>query len=311
MWTPLFLAGIGLGALGLGTAAWIARTRTTRHVEGLVAALLADATTPPDAPDRSAAAFAALPPPIRRYLRHVLPPGTPPVRRVRIEQSGTFRTAPDAAWRPFTATQHATTAPPGFVWDASIHVMPLLPVRVLDAYHDGRGELCARLGGLVTVAAPAPSPDLDEGELLRYLAEAPLYPTALLPGRGVTWTAIDDDSARATLTDGATTASLVFHVNERNEVDRVSGTRGFTHDDGTVEPRPWTGVWRRYRRHDGLRVPTAGEVGWGPPGAAASYWRGRMDRIEYAFGPTDPGPAPASGADAVTSSRPGAPHARP
>jgi hypothetical protein len=205
---------------------------------------------------------------------------------VRIEQSGTFRAGDATApWRPFTATQHVTTRPPGFVWDAIIEMMPGIPVRVLDAYHDGRGTLQARLGGVVPVMDAEPTPELDEGELLRYLAEAPLYPTALLPGMGVTWSPIDDRAARATLTDRGTTASLVFHFNDRNEVARIAGERSFTREDGTSEDRPWTGYWRTYAARGGMRVPTSGEVAWvHPDDGEVSYWRGHMEAIEYTSG---------------------------
>lgn len=82
----------------------------------------------------------------------------------------------------------------------------------------------ARLGGVLTVMDAEPCPELDEGELLRYLAEAPLYPTALLPAMNATWTPIDDHSARATLTVQGTTAALVFHFNERNGIAPVEGS---------------------------------------------------------------------------------------
>jgi hypothetical protein len=197
-------------------------------------------------------------------------------------QRGTFRGDATGDWSPFTATQHVTIRPPGFVWDASIRMMPLVPVRVLDAYHDGRGLLRARIGDAFTVMEGEPSPQLDEGELLRYLAEAPLYPTALLPAMGVTWTPIDGRSARATLTDRGTTASLVFHFNEENEVARVEGERSFTKDDGTSEDRPWAGYWRRYAERDGMRVPIEGEVAWIHPDVGeASYWRGQIETISY------------------------------
>jgi len=61
--------------------------------------------------------------------------------------------------------------------------MPGIPVRVHGMYRDGRGPLQARLGGVLTIMDAGP-PELDEGELLRYLAEAPFYPTALLPAMG-------------------------------------------------------------------------------------------------------------------------------
>lgn len=138
------------------------------------------------------------------------------------------------------------------------------------------------MGGILTVVDAEPSPELDEGELLRYRAEAPLYPTALLPAMGATWAPVDDHSARATLTDRGTTATLVFHFNERNEIARVEGERSFRTDDGTSDYRPWVGYWRNYEERDGMRVPTEGEVAWVHPDAGeVSYWRGRMDAIVY------------------------------
>ena len=43
---------------------------------------------------------------------------------------------------------------------------------------------------------------LAEGELMRYLAEAAWYPTALLPSQGAQSEPVDADSTRATLTAG-------------------------------------------------------------------------------------------------------------
>lgn len=288
MWTNLFLVGAGLAVVGLLGVAIVERTRTEQETTQLVDDLLA-AADEGASPVVWPADLEDVPAPVQRYLAHVLPDGQRRVTGVRIEQSGTFRDAdPDSDWRPFTATQHVTTRPPGFVWDASIQVIPWVPVRVLDAYHNERGRLRARLGGVLTVMEPPSSATLDEGELLRYLAEAPLYPTALLPGTGVKWTPIDDRSARATLTDGETTATLTFSFNAEDEVERVVGTRGLMTDDGTTEDRPWIGYWRRYVERDGLRVPTEGEVAWElPKGEKVSYWRGHVDALEYCVGKDD------------------------
>lgn len=281
MWIRRLLAGLGLAAAGLAGTAVLLRARRARKTDRLVDDLL-DAFVP--GPDRVVRRgdLAALPPPVRRYLRAVLREGQPRIERGRMEQRGTFRGDAAAPWRPFTATQHVTVRPPGFVWDATIEMLPGIPVRVVDAYHDGRGLLRATLGGVLPVMEAAPGAALDEGELLRYLAEAPLYPTALLPDAGVEWAPIDDASARATLVHDGTTAALTFHFNERNEVERVEGPRGFTHEDGTVELRPWVGYWRRYRERGGMRVPTEGEVAWrDPEQGEVPYWRGRIDRLTY------------------------------
>lgn len=118
---------------------------------------------------------------------------------------------------------------------------------------------------------------------MRYLVEAPLYLTALLPGMGVEWTPVDETSTLATLRHGDTTASLVFHGNEKNEVDRVWGHRGFLADEDCSEQRPWAGDWWNYQVRAGMLVPTDGKVAWIENGGEFSYLRGHIDSIEYQF----------------------------
>lgn len=283
MWIKLLLGSLGVAATGLLVAAVVGHIRNDRQTNRLVEALLADASSSETEAGRRVFRtddLVGLPAPIQRYLRHVLKEGQPYVQTARMEQSGTFRGTPDAEWSPFRAVHHVTTVPPGFVWDATIDMVPLVPVRVVDAYQAGRGFLRARVGGLVTVSNPAPGAELDEGELLRYLAEAPLYPTAFLPGNGIAWTPIDDRAARATLEHEGTTASLVFHVNDRSEIEGVTGRRSYLKKDGSSEFRPWRGYWRHYDVRNGMRVPLDGEVAWMHPEGEVSYWRGHLEAYD-------------------------------
>lgn len=145
-----------------------------------------------------------------------MPEGHPHVRTARLRQRGEFRLGgEDAPWRPIASTQHVSTRPPAFVWDGELALFPCLPVRVVDAYARGEGILRARLASALPVASAGPGPGMDEGELVRYLAEAAWYPTALVPGHGVAWEAVDDRSARATIEHRGVTASAVFGFDDR------------------------------------------------------------------------------------------------
>ena len=117
-------------------------------------------------------------------------------RRASRRRASSSSTRRRSAGRPFTADQLVTVRPPGFDWDARIRMLPGLSVFVRDAYREGAGLLRAEAAGLVTVADLPPSPDLARGELLRWLAEAPWFPTALLPSQGVRWEALAEDRAR-------------------------------------------------------------------------------------------------------------------
>mgnify|MGYP000436381060 CR=1 FL=1 len=226
--------------------------------------------------------FADLPPPVRQYFERVLPEERTDIQTARIQQAGALRLGDsESPWRPMEATQHVRTDPPGFLWDATVAVAPLVPAQVVDAYEDGTGSLEATLYSTVTVADAERGPALDEGELLRYLAEAVWYPTALLPRNGVEWEPIHDRAARATLSHRGTTATLTFYFGADGLVTRVVGDRPRRLDDGRYETTRWTGHWRDYAERDGVLIPTSGEVAWNLPGETRTYWRASLESIEY------------------------------
>ena len=219
-----------------------------------------------------------VPAPVQRYFETVLDDGQSHVRSVRLRQHGELRLGgPDASWRSLEATQHVTTSPPGFVWDATIDVLPMLPARVIDRYSHGDGTLDARLCSAISVADAGPSPDMNAGELVRYLAEAVWYPTALLPANGVEWDGIDERSAMATLDHEGASASVVFHFDENDEISSVTTERYRQEDDSYA---PWTGYFREYERRNGMRVPTAASVEWNLPDGDLQYWRATIDEID-------------------------------
>jgi hypothetical protein len=274
---PLGALGLALGLVGVAAVA-VGRARIDDETGRRVAALSAGAVGPTDGVRRDDDAH--LPPPVRRYFDAVLTEGRSPVRTARLEQRGEFRLGGrEGSWKPMTATQHYAVDPPGFVWDATIAMAPLVPVRVVDAYERGEGSLRGLVWSTVPVAGAEPGPALDEGELLRYLAEAVWFPTALLPAAGVEWTAVDGDSARATLDDRGTTASAVFHFDEDDLVERVAVDERYRQE--TDDYAPWVGRFGRYRWVDGVRIPTAASVEWTTPEGPLPYWRARITAVDY------------------------------
>ncbi|MCL1466505.1 DUF6920 family protein [Argonema galeatum] len=221
-----------------------------------------------------------LPVPVQRFFRTVLKDGQPIASAVKVVHQGQFNMSEtEAKWSPFTSTQLVITQRPGFDWDARIHMAPGLKVFVHDAYVFGEGTLHASLLGLVTLANVRGTPEMAQGELMRFFAETAWYPTALLPSQGVRWEAIDDTSARGTLTDGATTVSLVFRFNAEGSIDTVRAEARYR---GLV-PTPWEGRFWGYTVRNGMQIPLEGEVAWQPPEGSWPYWRGRITEINHEF----------------------------
>jgi hypothetical protein len=225
--------------------------------------------------------LAALPPPVKRYLEKALEPGMALNRRIRLQQHGLFNIDQEKGqWQPLQAVSHITTSPPGFLWDARISLVPPLRIRVVDYYREGQGGLSGKLLGTLPVVAAPPAPELDQGELLTWLAEAVWYPMALLPGNGISWTPLDERSARATVDDGHHRVSLDFHFNQRDEVSRIHSEGRARLVDGRYEMTPWSGRFRDYGRISGMLIPREGEVLWHLPGGDLPYMRARIDNLE-------------------------------
>ncbi|MGM0604871.1 MAG: DUF6544 family protein [Halobacteriota archaeon] len=222
-----------------------------------------------------------LPAPVTRYFETVLEDGQPYVRSVRLTQRGQFRLGDRSSpWKRLSATQQFTVDPPGFIWDATITPIPYVPVRVVDAYVCGAGSVRADLGSIVPLARADASPEVNVGELTRYLAEAVWFPTALLPTEGVRWEPIDDRTARATIDHAGTSASLTFHFDDRNLVDRVVAADRPRAVDGGFEQTEWTGYFDEYDRKNRMVVPTAAAVEWNLPDGPLPYWRGTIESID-------------------------------
>jgi hypothetical protein len=219
--------------------------------------------------------------PVQRFFRVALTPGRPMLSALTLDHAGTFNMSERGErWLAFSSHQRVVLARPGFDWDARIRLLPGLSFRVHDAYVGGEGILSARLLGLPVLNLRG-TPELARGELMRFLAEAAWYPTALLPSQGVQWTPIDDRCARATLADGSTQVSLTFSFGTDGLIESVRAEdRGRT-VAGKVIPTPWEGRWGRYGERDGIRIPLEGEVAWILPDGRKPYWRGRITRLEY------------------------------
>lgn len=283
------VVGLGLGTLLVVLA--IASVVGTRRWAAGTTALRArlEAARRPIVPARVDLAQAEqLPPPVARYLRLVLEDGQPMIAAADLVHEGTFNMGTDTPrWRPFTSTQRVTALRPGFDWDGRIAIVPGLAARVHDSYVDGEGILHAAALGLVTLVELRGGGDVARDELMRFLAEAAWYPSVLLPGHGITWEAVDDTSARATLVDGPHAVTLLYRFGSDGLVASVHAEARGRAVDGEMIPTPWEGRFRDYRPVGPTPIPFAGEVGWHRPDGWWPYWRGHLVSAVHHLATTD------------------------
>lgn len=225
-----------------------------------------------------------LPEPVARHLRQVLPEGTPIIRAADVVHAGTFNMGPTGEqWKPFTSRQRVVTRRPGFLWDGRVAMAPGLAVHVHDAYVDGEGILEPAILGLFTLVNLRDRGEVARGELMRYMAEAAWYPTALLPSQGMHWEPIDDHSARATLIDGDVRLTMTFRFGADGLIETIRAEdRGRTVGDKVI-PTPWEGRMFDYQRRNGPLVPVQGEVAWLTPEGRLPYWRGTIRELRFQY----------------------------
>ncbi len=265
----------GLHAFG----AWRWKLAAHGLVERLEGAQAAAGTARYDAEE-----IADLPAPVRRYLQLALTDGQPIVRTADLAMTGIFNLSVDVPkWKPFTSRQHVTTRRRGFFWDARIMMFPGVPILVYDAYIAGEGMLRPSILGLYSMGDIRGGGEIARGELMRFFAEAVWYPTALLPSQGVTWVAVDDASAKATLTDGPISLTMLFRFGADDMVASIhADSRGGTLN-GKMVMMPWECRMSNYKMRDGMRVPFRGEAAYVTPDGEKPYFRGTITQIAYQF----------------------------
>jgi hypothetical protein len=285
-WLPFAASALGAAALTTVSLAGLAMRRWQLETEHLVKRLASTRTAELDRPRAvSFAALTSLPPPVQCYFRSVLRDGQPFIRAARIVQAGQFNMSTGSNdWRSYEATQFYHISPPGYVWEARIRLAPLLDVLVRDAYVARHATMRGAVMAAVDVVNERDRPELDEGALQRYLAEAAMFPTAL-PERGVVWTPIDENHATASLTDGATTACLDFAFAATGEILGVSTARRWRAEKSDYVIGAWGGRYGRYEVRSGMRVPSEADVYWNVDGRRCSYITIRVTDASFDFEP--------------------------
>ena len=228
--------------------------------------------------------FALLPEPVSRYLKYALTNRQSIITLMRMEQTGSLRknTITDK-WVRFTASQLVTSSAKGFIWNAKMATPFETHVGVLDSYVAGVGSARVNFLSAIVLARETGAQELNSGDLLRYLAEAVWYPTALLPESGVVWTAINSTASLATLSDGETSVSLEFRFNTLGEVISIYSPDRFRSLDGDYIQMPWEGHFKNYATQSGMKVPSYGEVGWYESGILQLVWKGNINNIRFGF----------------------------
>jgi hypothetical protein len=256
------VASVGI----LGTWVSVNSLRLSRQVARDARVLLETASALRPALER----LAQLPVPVQRYLGFALGPEPRPLSSVRFRHGGRFRSKLDGPWQPIRGEQYDTLDPPGFIWWGRVSAAPGVWIDARDRGVGGKGNMLVSLASSVTLFDRV-GPELDQGAMLRLLSDFVLFPSVLLDERYVSWEAVDERHARATLRAPGISVSGTFEFGEDGLARSFSAERYL--DSGAGAPRllPWSGDYEDYRAVNGLLVPHH----------FIGYWHVAGERIAY------------------------------
>jgi uncharacterized protein DUF6920 len=223
-----------------------------------------------------------LPDPVVRYFRKVLRDGQPLIRGANLTQTGEFRTGPKNKWRPFHAMESFSIDQPAFSWNATIRIWSFLKMTVQDAYCDGQAATHGKIGA-VELFRVHNDLRLATAALQRFLAEAPWFPTILLPSKRVRWIEVDNNHAQAMLSDSGIDVSMYFEFSKSGEIIGVFTPGRYQYDKGEYHLEPWGGYFHDYENRNGILIPASAEVEWLSPEKNFCYYKGRIAEAEYEF----------------------------
>ena len=203
---------------------------------------------------------AALPEPARRYLLHAIQPGARLASSVEVEMRGEIRLSPQKGWMPMSARQ-ILAAPGGFVWKASIG--GLLRFTGSDHYANRQGRMIWHLWGVIPVVVAA-GEDITRSARGRMAAELVWLPSMLLPERGARWTAVDENTAQATVNIDGESFTLTITVARDGAVTEVMLDRWGNQDTegGRYATIPFAVTISGEARFGGYTLPTRLTAGW-------------------------------------------------
>jgi hypothetical protein len=201
-----------------------------------------------------------LPEVVEKWLANSNVSGHREISTVKLKQKGEMRTKIDGKWLPFKAEQTFNLQDPSFMWVTSVKAAPLLNLNGRDKLQNGKGEMLIKLASLIPVVNESSNAKINQGAMLRFLAEICWFPQAVLR-HYISWENINSSSAKASFTYNDETVSGIFRFNKMNDFVSFEAQRYYGgKEDSSLEI--WYIEAQDYKTFNGIRIPYKNKVTW-------------------------------------------------
>lgn len=201
-----------------------------------------------------------LPETVKKWMVNTGIIGKPKVQSVRLKQRGTMRTKPSGNWMPFEATQSFNVAYPAFVWHTKVVIFPELNMLGRDQLKNGKGKMLIKLAGLIPVVNISDNTKINQGAMLRYLAEICWFPSAALSDY-IKWQSVDSNTAKATFTYKNKSVSGLFLFNDNGDFIGFEADRYYGGNKNSKLEK-WQITVENYKLFNTIKIPSECKVTW-------------------------------------------------
>lgn len=192
------------------------------------------------------------------------------VRGIKTTQQGEIRMSPGARWITFTAEEFVDATSSAFCWEARIGSGLMTSVQVTDAYRNGHGRLVLKKGPIQLKKLLGP--DVDKGELQRYLGYISYCPAMLLNNHSLELTAVGPSTLRVRDRQDQTDAWIDCELDKDGQPALIRCVRPMAVGNRVI-PTPWSASGSDAQDWEGMRVTRRMEASWNPPEGSFPYIR--------------------------------------
>jgi len=201
-----------------------------------------------------------LPAPVKNWLTQSGVLNRPRISVAKLTQIAELQMQPtQKSWLTAEATQYTTIDRPAFIWTVDVAMNNALHFLGRDKLENGKAQMLIKANSLFNLVNEK-GEKLNEAAMQRYLGEMVWAPSlALSPF--ITWEAVNDTTAKATIIYRGTKGTGVFTFNASGDVIKFSAMR-FKGNDAEAKRYEWTIQVLEYSVFDGVRVPSRVTSTW-------------------------------------------------
>mgnify|MGYP000950476233 FL=1 len=147
-----------------------------------------------------------------------------------------------------------------------------------DKFENGKGAMTIKLFYLIPFVNTKNNEKVNQATLQRYLAEIVWFPSAALSPY-ITWDAIDNHSAKATMTYHGTKGSGIFHFDENGNFKTFVAMR--YKDANDTEPTEWKVTAIKTEVRNGIKIPVESRAVWKLENGDWTWLKLKITNIAY------------------------------